>query len=166
MADDKSQSVPESACESNGRPAGPDAMADAVRRLAEARDYAVYFVAAETERIKLKVRRVLLWVAAGVVAALLVVTVLVTATALLLWSIASVISNALDEELWVGALITGGGILLLTGLTTWIGLWAWKSSGFRATRRRFERRRDRQRQTFGRDVETQSRSSYNSSQAP
>src|SRR3954453_9939610 len=106
---------------------GPDAFKEALGRLAEAREYVGHLAAAELDRVKLKVRRALMWAAAGVVGLVLMLAVLVSAAFLLLAGIAEAIGN-LFGHLWIGNVIVGGGILLLTAAAVWLGLNRWQAS--------------------------------------
>lgn len=151
MAND--QPLPDSAADDPSA-TGPAAAEEAIERMAEARAYAEHLLAAEIARFKLRMRRMVLWAIAGVAAVLLLLTVLVTATALLLWGLASMIGQLLGVGDWLGALITGGGILLLAALGVWLGLWSWTAAAFARTRQSFAGRKELQRQTFGRDVDS------------
>jgi hypothetical protein len=123
-----------------------------VTRVAEAREYFGHLLAAEVDRFKLKVRRILLWTAAGVVALVLLLTVLVSAAFLLLSGIAAAIGNLLGH-LWIGDVIIGGGILLLAAGGAWFGLNRWRAAAFKAVKQWFEARKRRQRVEFGRSVD-------------
>jgi hypothetical protein len=136
----------------DGAKSGPDALEEAMTRVAEAREYFAHLVAAEVDRFKLKVRRILLWTAAGVVALVLLLTVLVAAAFLLLSGIAGAIGNLLGHP-WIGDVIIGGGILLLAAGGVWFGLNRWQAAGFKVMKQRFEVRKQRQRVEFGRSVD-------------
>ncbi len=138
---------------------GPDAFKEALGRFAEAREYATHLAAVEFDRLKLKIRRVLMWVAAGIAALVIALAILASAAFLLLAGIAEAIGN-LAGHLWIGNLIVGGGILLMTAGGVWIGLNWWQTSTFAALRERYgaqtprarpvwtQRRSDRGRLTF------------------
>jgi hypothetical protein len=134
-------------------PTGPDAFNEAVRRVAEAREDFVYLLAVEFDRLKLKLRRFAILAAVAIAAIIVVLAVLVSATALLLWGLADLIGGAFGGRTWVGALIVGGGILLLAVGGTYGGIWGWNRAAFRAAKRRYEARKRRQRQKFGHSVD-------------
>ncbi len=132
--------------------AGPDAFKEAFGRLAEAREYVAYLATAELDRFKLKVRRALMWTAAGIVALVLLLTVLVSAAFLLLAGVAAAIGNLLGH-LWIGNVIVGGGILLLAVAGIWLGLNRWQASAFKSIKKRYEDRKRRERADFGHSVD-------------
>jgi hypothetical protein len=134
-------------------PTGPDAFNEAVRRVAEAREDFVYLLAVEFDRIKLKFRRFVIVAAVAIAALIVLLAVLVSATALLLWGLADLIGGAFGGRTWVGALIVGGGILLLAVGGTYGGIWGWNRAAFRAAKRRYEARKQRQREKFGHSVD-------------
>jgi hypothetical protein len=134
-------------------PTGPDALADAVERLGEAREYFAHLLAVEIERFKLRLRRAAIWAVVGLTALVLLLAVLVAAAGLLLTGLAQLIGSLLGGHPWLGAVIVGGGILLIGILMVAWGLWAWQASAFDAARERFAARRRRQKGRFGRSVE-------------
>src|SRR5262245_54912606 len=67
---------------------GPDAFNEAVRKVAEAREDFAYLLAVEFDRLKLRFRRFLIWAAVAIAALIVLLAVLVSATALLLWGLA------------------------------------------------------------------------------
>lgn len=136
-------------------PTGPDAFNEAVRRVAEAREDFVYLLAVEIDRLKLKFRRFVILAAVAIAALIVLLAVLVSATALLLWGLADLIGGAFGGRTWVGALIVGGGILLLAVGGTYGGIWGWNRAAFRAAKRRYEARKQTQRQKFGHSVDPQ-----------
>jgi hypothetical protein len=134
-------------------PTGPDALAEALRRLAEAREYFAHLVAAEVESFKLRLRRAAMWAVIGLTALVLLLAVLVAAAGLLLAGLAELIGSLLGGHLWLGTLIVGGGVLLIGALAVGWGMWAWQASAFDAARERFATRKRRQQGRFGRSVE-------------
>jgi hypothetical protein len=136
-----------------GEPTGPDAFNEAVRRVAEAREDLVYLLAVEFDRLKLKFRRFVILAGVAIAALIVLLAVLVSATALLLWGLADLIGGAFGGRTWVGALIVGGGVLLLAVGGTYGGIWSWNRVAFRAAKRRYEGRKQRQRDKFGHSVD-------------
>src|SRR4051794_16556902 len=128
---------------------GPDAFAEAMQRLGEVREYASYLAVAEIDKLKLKVRRIAVLAAAGIVAGILGLAILVSAAAILLQGIAGFIGELLGGRPWAGAIITGGGILALTALGAWLRLRAWQAATFKALQKRYEYRKQKQRGQFG-----------------
>jgi hypothetical protein len=134
-------------------PTGPDAFNEAVRQVAEAREDFVYLLGVEFDRLKLKFRRFVIVAAVAIAALIVLLAVLVSATALLLWGLADLIGGAFGGRTWVGALIVGGGILLLAVGGTYGGIWGWNRAAFRAAKRRYEARKRKQREKFGHSVD-------------
>jgi hypothetical protein len=134
-------------------PKGPDAFAEALRRMGEAREYAGYLAAAQIDKFKLKLRRIAILAIAGIVAGILGLAILVSAAAILLQGVAGAIGELLGGRRWAGELITGGGILLLTALAAWLGLRMWQASAFKALQQRYARRKQKQRAQYGHSVD-------------
>ncbi len=135
-------------------PRGPDALADAIQRLAEAREYIAHFIAAEVERLKLRLRRAAIWAIAGLTAVVLLLAILVAAAGLLLFGLAQLVGSLLGDRPWLGGMIVGGGVLVLGILILVWGLWSWQASAVNAARERFAARKRRQEARFGRSVES------------
>lgn len=134
-------------------PTGPDALAEALRHIAEAREYLIHLAAAEIDRFKLRLRRAAIWAVIGLTALVLLLAILVASAGLLLFGVAQLIGQWLGGRLWLGLMITGGGILLIGILAIGWGLWSWQTSSFEAVKERFAARRRRQKGQFGRSVQ-------------
>src|SRR5437868_3963615 len=74
--------------EGTAKPTGPDALADALERVAEAREYFAHLLAVEIERIKLRFRRAATWAVVGITALVLLLAILIAAAGLLLEGLA------------------------------------------------------------------------------
>jgi hypothetical protein len=134
-------------------PTGPDALAEALRRLAEAREFFVHLLVAEIGKFKLRLRQGAMWAIAGLTAVVLLLAILVSAAGLLLFGLAGWVGVLLGNRAWLGEIIVGGGILLLVILGLAWGLWAWQASASDAVRESFAARKARQKNRFGRSVE-------------
>ena len=152
---DSSHSPSQSESEpTHAEPTGPDALADALQRVAEAREYVVHLAAVEIERLKLRFRRAAVWAIAGITALVLLLAVLVAAAGLMLEGLAELIGSLLGNRPWLGAVVVGSGVLLLAvAAVTW-ALWSWQASAYDAARERFAARRRRQKARFGRSVDS------------
>ncbi len=137
----------------SAQPTGPDALDEALRHAAEARDYFAYWLAAEADRLKLRLRRVAMWAIVALAGLAILLAIVMTAAGLLLVGVAELINNLLGGQAWQGAIITGGGLLLIAGMAIALGLWSWQKSSFEAVRHRFAARRRRQQAKFGRSIE-------------
>jgi hypothetical protein len=132
---------------------GPDALNEALRHASEAREYFLHWLAAEADRLKLRLRHWAIWAIVGLTGLAILLAIVMTAAGLLLIGIAELIGSLLGERPWLGAIITGAGLLLIAALAVGIGLWSWNASAFEAVRHRFAARRRLQRAKFGRSVE-------------
>jgi len=137
----------------DAEPTGPAALDEALRHAAEAREYLVHWLAAEADRVKLRLRRWAIWAIVGLAGLAILLAVIMTAAGLLLVGVAELIGSLLGGRLWLGAIITGAGLLLIAALAVGIGLWSWNASAFEAVRHRFAARRRLQRAKFGRSIE-------------
>jgi hypothetical protein len=135
------------------QPVGPDALDEALRHASEAREYFAHWLAAEADRLKLRLRHLAIWAIVAVAGLAILLAIVMTAAGLLLVGVAELIGSLLGQRLWLGAIITGGGLLLIAALSVGIGLWSWNRSAFEAVRHRFAARRRLQRAKFGRSIE-------------
>ncbi len=124
---------------------------DTRRRVVELKSYAQYYISAKRDAIKAKIVRASLWVIAGIVAMVAGLCVLATAVALLLGSIADLISGAVGRS-WAGGMIVGGGLLLIIALGLWLGPKLFVKALRKATVKKYEEIRRKQRSDFGHDV--------------
>lgn len=155
MESQPEHATPGSDGDSAGSPGatGPDALYEAVQRVAEAREDLVYMAGVEFDRFKLKFRRVIIWIIVAVAVVFLFLAVLISATALLLWGLADLIGTAFGGRTWVGALVVGGGILVLASGSMYGGIWGWNRSAFNFVKRRYELRKQRQRRRYGHSID-------------
>lgn len=152
MESQSQSAAPDTGTESDVPPSqdatGPDALQEALERVAEARENLVYLAAVELDRVKLKFRRLIIWAVVAVAALIVLLAILVSATALLLFGLADLIGAACGGRTWLGALIVGGGILLLVAGGVYGGAAGWNRSAFNAAKRRYQERKRRQREQF------------------
>ncbi len=134
-------------------PAGPDALAAVFKQLAEAVEYLAYLLATQVDRVKLKIRNLVMLAALGAIAAVAGLAFVFCTVWLLLSGIAGGIGELLGDRPWLGGIITSAVILIVGGLAGWIVYRRVKTSGLKSTRRRYEERQAKQRARFGREVE-------------
>jgi Putative Actinobacterial Holin-X, holin superfamily III len=135
------------------KPAGPDALAAVFKQLAEAVEYLAYLLATQVDRVKLKIRNLVMLVALGVIAGVAALAFVFCTIWLLLSGIAGGLGELLGDRPWLGGIIISAVILIVGGLAGWIVYRRFKSSGLKSTRRRYEERQAKQRARFGREVE-------------
>jgi hypothetical protein len=128
------------------------ALHEALEGVKEVTAYAAQYAAAKVDRWKLTARSLVIYAILGVVALLVGLVVVIVATSLLVMGLAQAIAAVLGGRMWAGNLIVGGGILLLLGAGTWLGLKMYNRSSRRKTVERYEQRLKHQRQSFGHDA--------------
>jgi hypothetical protein len=79
------------------------------------------YLAVEADRLRLKVRRAVLWAVLVVCAGAVAVTGLMTAVVLLLAGLSGLVARLLGTGPWAGGLIVGTACLGLLGLAGWLG---------------------------------------------
>ena len=139
--------------DSASKPAGPDALTAVFKQLAEAVEYLAYLLATQVDRVKLKVRNLVLLVILGAIAGIAGLAFVFCTVWLLLSGIAGGLGELLGDRPWLGGIIVSAVILIVGGLACWIVYRRVKSSGLKSIRRRYEERQAKQRARFGREVE-------------
>jgi hypothetical protein len=119
--------------------------------------YSLHYLAARTDSIVMRARKILLWVILGCVMLAVGVTALLVAVALVLAGIADGISTLLGGQYWAGALITGVGVLAFFAIVAAVAAWAWIGGSANKTREKYQRRREQQRAAFGEDISQRAR---------
>jgi hypothetical protein len=151
----------------NGSPASPDGFAadptteareppnpwePLVRHIQELLEYFSYYLSVRADQARFRVRRLLLVVMAGVMAACVAIACVVTAAVLFLAGFAEMLGRLFGDRIWLGNIVTG--VLFLGALGLGIVYLARRitHTSFRRTVQKYAERRDRQRSQFGRDV--------------
>ena len=136
---------------------------DAMQRLAEAREFAAYYIAARIDALKATARKAAILAALGVVGLLAAAAVLVTAIVLVLQGIAGAFAILVGGREWLGALITGVLVILVLVAVILIGMKWLSGSSRRKTVQKYENRQSQQRQRFGgRDVQSEATAAHSS----
>ena len=121
--------------------------------LAEAKDYALYWLSAKVDGASALARNLALLVAFAAAAAVVALALLATAAVLLLVGVAAGLTILFDGRAWAGSLVTGLLVLFLVGAGFFLAATLLKSSARRATERRYAEQVDRQRRAHdGHDV--------------
>jgi hypothetical protein len=134
-----------------------DALKEAARTLGELREYVGYFVAAKLDGIKLTFRRIGVMAAVGVIGLLAAGAIVGTAAVLFCVGLAQAVATLLAHEngaprTWLGNLIVGLLLLLVIGGGAWYMMSRLTGSSRKATVKKYELRRQRERADFGHDV--------------
>ncbi|HEX5244165.1 MAG TPA: hypothetical protein VFW23_12955 [Tepidisphaeraceae bacterium] len=125
----------------------------AVNRLAELREYALYFVSAKLDGIKLSLRNAVIYAGLGIVGALAGGAVIAVAAALLVIGAAHGIGAALGGHAWLGDLIIGVLVLAVVGIGAVMAV-KWLTKSFHQQLvNKYQSRQQEQRRTYGHDVQ-------------
>lgn len=141
--------------------AAREAAADPIRRLlaelAALREYAAHLATAQVDIVRLRARNLFVGLVMGVAFALLAWITAITATVFLIRGIAGGLAAAFGGRAWLGELLTG--ILILGLLAASMGLIAVTRQKRRRQMKvaKYELRKTRQRDRFGRDAEDAAR---------
>ncbi len=143
------------ASEASSPPTGAAAVAVG-QRVRELVEFGSYYVAAQTDRVKLVVINSAMFVVLGLIGACLGLVILATAAALFVVGIADAIGTLLWHQMWAGYLITS--VVIIGGLI--VGTIVVFKKVTKSSRERlvaaYEQRKSKQRSTLGTDVEEQS----------
>lgn len=133
-----------------------EAFRDAGLKLAELREFAAYYLSARLDVIKTGVRRVGIIVAMCAFGAIAGATVVVMAVVFLLRGVAGAFSSLFPAHLaWLGDLITAGIFLAIPAIVIPIAMTYLTGTFKHLTVKKYESRKRRQREQFGRDVRSE-----------
>lgn len=118
--------------------------------------YAAQYLAAQADRFKLSVRKVVVAIVLGLLALLIGATVVIVSAGLLLIGLSEAIAVMLGGRAWAGDLIVGGGVLLIVGVGSWLGVRSFFNSSRKRTVKRYEDRLKEQRLSHGHDARERS----------
>ena len=125
----------------------------AVNRLAELKEYALYFVTAKLDGIKLSLRNAVIYAGLGIIGALAGGAVIAVAAALLVIGAAHGIGAALGGHAWLGDLIIGIFVLAVVGIGAVMAV-KWLTKSFHQQLvNKYQSRQQEQRRTYGHDVQ-------------
>jgi hypothetical protein len=119
--------------------------------LTELLEYGSHFVTARADRLRLAIRKAVLWSVAGLLGAIALVTLIVVSVAHLMSGLAQGLGSALDAP-WAGSVIVGGAMIVLLGLVIWRVARSILVRSRKRTVSKYEQRKDRQRDRFGHTV--------------
>ena len=130
--------------------------AEALRRLqqqvGELQAYLTHFVSAKIDGFVLSARQLAFWAALGVVGLTAAVGLVVTAVVLVLVGAADGFALLFGGRWWLGALVAGGGTLVLLVLGIFIGMRTWQSRWRQQKVQQYDERQLQQHATFGHSV--------------
>ena len=130
--------------------------AEALRRLqqqvGELQAYLTHFVSAKIDGFVLSARQLALWAVLGVVGLTAAVGLVVTAVVLVLVGAADGFAVLFGGRWWLGALVVGGGTLVLLALGIFIGMRILQSRWRQQKVQQYDERQLQQQATFGHSV--------------
>ena len=132
--------------EGYGPPHPLDGVFEQVREIIE---YANLYVETRKDMVRSTLRSLIWKAAAGIVAALAGITVIIVAAVYLLSGIAHGLGRLLGNEFWLGELITAITIFLILGIAGWLIIKSMNRKARERTLKKYERRQQQQRQRFG-----------------
>ena len=130
--------------------------AEALRRLqqqvGELQAYLTHFVSAKVDGFVLSARQLAVWAALGVVGLIAAVGLVATAVVLVLVGAADGFAVLFGGRWWLGALVVGGGTLVLLALGIFIGMRILQSRWRQQKVHQYDERQRQQQATFGHSV--------------
>jgi large-conductance mechanosensitive channel len=140
------QSTHDSTRDGYGPPHPLDGVFKQVREVVE---YANLYVETRKDMLRSRVRGLLWKAAAGIVAAVAGLTIVVVSAVFLLSGIAHGLGRLLGDEFWLGELITALTIFLILTIAGWVAIKSMNRKARERTLKKYERRQEQQRQRFG-----------------
>jgi uncharacterized membrane protein len=130
-----------------------DLFAPLSAHLHELKEYASYYLAARTDLVRAKVRKLVVYAVLGIIAAIVAVTALVVAVVLVLHGIAGGLGELIANRPWAGSLVTGLVLLAIVFGSLKLIAPQWFAISRRKVKEKYDRRRQAQRERFGHDVD-------------
>src|SRR4051812_10813402 len=145
----------------NGAPEIPSAaFRDAANTFAQLKDYLSYYMSAKSDGIKTSVRNIVLYAAVGFVGLFVLLTIVVTASALFVLSIAHAFARLFHGHVGIGYLCTAILIFLVLGAGAVVGMSMLSKSSRKRTVEKYEHWKQQQRAKFGTDVRQQAQDAH------
>jgi hypothetical protein len=120
--------------------------------LNELKEYASYYVAAKVDGVKRTVRNIGLYAVLGIVALIAGGAIVATAAGLLIVGLAEGLARLFGDRPWLGDLVTGILVLGAIGVAAWMMMNKLTNSWRSQTVKKYEQRKQSQRERFGHDV--------------
>lgn len=114
--------------------------------------YAMHYLAVRVDAAGARVRKIVLWTLAGIVAVVAGLTAIIVAVVMVLTGLARGAGLLLGGDDWAGLLVIGIGVLGLVTATGWFSVWALSRRWARVAREKYERRREEERAELGSDI--------------
>jgi len=118
----------------------------------ELKEYASYYVAAKVDGIKRTVRNIGLYAALGIVGLIAGGAIVATAAGLLIVGVAELLTRLFGDRAWLGDIVTGILVLGAIGVGAWMMMNKLTNTWRSQTVKKYEQRKQSQRERFGHDV--------------
>jgi hypothetical protein len=122
-------------------------------RLAELREYALYYVAANLDRLRLTARGAVMGTVLAIFVGLIAATIVATAAVLFVVSISAGLSELMGHRAWLGQLIVSVFILVSASGGAWLVVRRALRKYERTLVEKYEHRKQAERIEYGTDVE-------------
>jgi hypothetical protein len=130
----------------------PDAFKAAASRFPEVAAYLRQYFSARFDLAKLKVRRIILYAALGIVGLIALTALITTLVVMLCTGLAGWIAAGLNGRVWAGNLIVSVGLIAIVVGGTWLALKLMDKRRLKQAIQRYEQRQRIQRDKFGHDA--------------
>jgi membrane protein implicated in regulation of membrane protease activity len=152
---DEEAATSDRAPQAEGSPAGDldEECAAILGRIGELREYALYYVAANIDRLRLSARAAVVWCVLAVVASLIAVSIVATASVLLVVSLSTGVGELMGARTWLGQLVVSAAILLAASGGVWLVLRRRLNNYRRTIVEKYELRKEEERAEYGTSVE-------------
>jgi hypothetical protein len=118
----------------------------------ELKEYAGYYVAAKVDGVKRTVRNIGLYAALGVVGLIAGGAIVATAAGLLIVGLAEGLGRLFGDRYWLGDIVAGLLVLGAVGAGAWVMMNKLTNTWRSQTLKKYEQRKQSQRERFGHDV--------------
>lgn len=142
---------------SGDRPEPPNPWSPLRENLRELIDYAAYYLSVRADQVRLRVRRIVLAIVFGLMGAVVGTALLVTAAVIFLTGIGEGLGWLLGGRIWLGNLIVGLAVLVLTTLMLVVASRRIIKTSRTRTVEKYATLRQQQRQEHGHDVGSRSK---------
>jgi hypothetical protein len=133
-------------------PSPAEALHRLQQQVGELQAYVTHFLNATLDGWVLSVRQVALWAALGVVGLVAAVGLVVTAIVLVLLGAADGFALLFGGRWWLGAIVVGGGTVVLLAVAILIGMRTWQSRWRQQKVHQYDERQRQQQVTYGHSV--------------
>lgn len=133
-------------------PSPPEAVRLLQTQMQELLAFFSHFVSAKIDAFMLTGQQLGIWAVLGILALVVLTSMLATATVLLFTGLSAAVAWLFDTHVWLGQVILGGGVLLLFALGTVLGVRIRKHKTLQQKVQEYDERQHQQRLAYGHSV--------------